>query len=180
MGKKSDRRREGKCKCQWGKGIRRKGSYVSQLRVGQIRNMLCKGVWQSACVGDSLPGFLCMCVCMLISECLHMYVRVYVYVCGCVWQHSYFNLVFEYSLSWLLLFLFSCLFAYALQQSPSKYPSSPSPPPFHSAMSTSVTPPLPPPPCPSHCQASENDLKSIYSFLSFLCKSFCDAAQQKV
>lgn len=50
-------------------------------------------------------------------------VTVYLCVCVCVRKHSYFNLVFEYSLTWLLLFLFSCLFAYALQHCPSPCPS---------------------------------------------------------
>lgn len=125
---------------------------------------VCAAVYVCACV------WLSVCLCMCVSE------YVCVDVCVCVRQHSYFNLVFEYSLTWLLLFLFSCLFAYALQQSPSKYPPLPSPT-YQTPMSTSVTPPLPP---SSYCYASENDLKSIYSFLSFLCKSFCDAAQQKV
>lgn len=63
--------------------------------LAKISNMRCKGVWQSICV--------CVCVCER--------------------KHSYFNLVFEYSLTWLLLFLFSCLFAYALQHCPSPCPS---------------------------------------------------------
>lgn len=71
---------------------------------------VCAAVYVCACV------WLSVCLCMCVSE------YVCVDVCVCVRQHSYFNLVFEYSLTWLLLFLFSCLFAYALQQSPSKYP----------------------------------------------------------
>lgn len=46
---------------------------------------------------------------------VHSRATVIACVCVCVRKHSYFNLVFEYSLTWLLLFLFSCLFAYALQ-----------------------------------------------------------------